>query len=265
MIEARAAKVAASHAVRLTTKREPPPQRDQRQGGEGNRLHHLQQPLHRLIVAHFRRPGERANGVYDELVAGMESAMDAITLLKQDHKSVKDLFSQFEKTSDGGKREELVAQIITELTVHAEIEEEVFYPAVRREVPDIEDDILESYEEHRVAVWMMSQLGGLSPEDERYEARVMVFKEIVEHHVEEEEQQWFPDVRSSLGRKELAALGAALEEAKQRRGMPLERPTAKKATARKSAAKRAPAKKAAAAKTTARKSTAKKATPAKKR
>jgi hemerythrin superfamily protein len=196
--------------------------------------------------------------------------MDAITLLKQDHKTVKGLFSQFEKTSDGARRQEIVAEIIRELTVHAEIEEEVFYPAARQEVPDVEDDVLESYEEHRVAVWMMEQLEGLSPDDERYEARVMVFKEIVEHHVEEEEEQWFPKVREDLGRKELGALGAALEEAKARRGMtvtaPAKRPSAKKSAAKRPAAKKAaPAKKTAAKKASATKrSTAKKSVPAKK-
>jgi hemerythrin superfamily protein len=160
--------------------------------------------------------------------------MDAITLLKQDHKTVKDLFKQFEKASGSAKREQLVAQIIRELTVHAEIEEEAFYPQVRREVPEVEDDILESYEEHRVAVWMMDQLEGLSPSDERYEARVIVFKEIVEHHVEEEEELWFPKVRKALGRKQLAELGDALEAAKAARGMPVP----KKAPAKRTAAKK---------------------------
>jgi hemerythrin superfamily protein len=180
--------------------------------------------------------------------------MDAITLLKQDHKTVKDLFKQFEKTEDGSRREELVAEIIRELTVHAEVEEEVFYPAVRQEVPEVDDDVLESYEEHRVAVWLMEQLEGLSPDDERYEARVMVFKEIVEHHVEEEEEQWFPKVREELGRKALGELGTALEEATARRGMPVaKKAAARKAGAKKTTAKKAPAKKAAAKKAPARK------------
>ncbi|MDQ3106783.1 MAG: hemerythrin domain-containing protein [Actinomycetota bacterium] len=163
--------------------------------------------------------------------------MDAITLLKQDHKTVADLFRQFEKSSDPSARQRLVATIIEELTLHAEVEEEVFYPAVRRKVPEVDDDILESYEEHRVAVWLMDQLKGLSPSDERYEARVMVFKEVVEHHVEEEEENWFPKVRKDLTRKELGELGVALEEAKVRRGMPLK--PAKKAAAKKAAAKKA--------------------------
>ena len=161
--------------------------------------------------------------------------MDAITLLKQDHKTVRGLFAQFEKASGGARREAIVAEIIRELTVHAEVEEEVFYPAVRREVPDVEDDILESYEEHRVAVWLMDQLEGLSPDDERYEARVMVFKEIVDHHVKEEEEQWFPKVREDLGRKELGALGLALEEAKARRGVATPKAPAKKKAAAKKA------------------------------
>lgn len=169
--------------------------------------------------------------------------MDAITLLKQDHKTVRALFKQFEKTSDGARREEIVATIIRELTVHAEVEEEVFYPAVRQEVPEVDDDVLESYEEHRVAVWLMEQLAGLSPEDERYEARVMVFKEVVEHHVEEEEEQWFPKVREQVSRRELGELGASLEEAKARRGMPVQAP-AKKPAAKRSAAKKPAAKKA---------------------
>ena len=163
--------------------------------------------------------------------------MDAITLLKQDHKTVRGLFAQFEKATGGARREAIVTEIIRELTVHAEVEEEVFYPAVRREVPDVEDDILESYEEHRVAVWLMDQLEGLSPDDERYEARVMVFKEVGDHHVKEEEEQWFPKVRKDLGRKELGALGLALEEAKARRGVTTPKP-AKKSPAKKAAAKK---------------------------
>jgi len=143
--------------------------------------------------------------------------MDAIVLLKNDHKTVERLFKQFEKESKKGTEGTpgLVAQIIRELTTHAYIEETIFYPAAREAVPDTADHVLESIEEHHVVAWMLSELGGLDPADETYKAKMTVLIENVRHHVEEE-QDWFPKVREALGRKVLGELGDRLEAAKKR-------------------------------------------------
>ena len=81
------------------------------------------------------------------------------------------------------------------------------YPQIRELVPDISDDILESYEEHHVADLLCMELATMSPDDERFDAKTKVLIESVEHHIEEEETGWFPTVREALGRKELQALG----------------------------------------------------------
>lgn len=142
--------------------------------------------------------------------------MDAITLLKQDHKTVEGLFKQFEKVAEGkpDKARQLADQIIRELSIHAAIEEQVFYPAVREGVPEAASDVLESLEEHHVVKWLLSELESMSPEHERFKAKMTVLMESVRHHVEEEENELFPEVRQVLKRKALAEVGEALEQAK---------------------------------------------------
>ena len=143
--------------------------------------------------------------------------MDAITLLKNDHKTVEGLFKKFEKAGPNAKKTkaQLAEQIIEELAVHAAIEEQVFYPAIREAVPDTEETVLESLEEHHIVKWVLSELDGMSPEDERFDAKVSVLIENVRHHVEEEEQEMFPEVRKAIGRKAMNELGDALEMAKK--------------------------------------------------
>jgi hemerythrin superfamily protein len=143
--------------------------------------------------------------------------MDAITLLKEDHKRVKGLFARFDKLGDRAHKQkrDVVDKIIEELSVHAAIEEQLFYPAARECAPETEDHILESLEEHHIVKWVLSELEGMDPDDERFDAKVTVLKENVEHHVEEEEQDWFPDVRKAMGRSVLQELGAAMAEAKK--------------------------------------------------
>jgi hemerythrin superfamily protein len=142
--------------------------------------------------------------------------MDAITLLKQDHKTVERLFKQFEKSEDDPKQSRKVAdEIIKELSVHAAIEEQIFYPAVREAMPDADDTILEALEEHHVAKWLLSEIDGMPPTAERFRAKTTVLIESVRHHVEEEEQELFPEVRKAMKRKPLQELGAQMEEAKK--------------------------------------------------
>src|SRR3954453_17422828 len=143
--------------------------------------------------------------------------MDAITLLREDHRAVEKLFKEFEKAGPraGKTKAKLVKQITRELAIHAVIEEQVFYPAVRESVEDADDLVLESLEEHHIVKWVLSELENLTPEDERYDAKVTVLMENVRHHVEEEEKEMFPAVRKALSRKDLDELGDLLARAKK--------------------------------------------------
>jgi hemerythrin superfamily protein len=141
---------------------------------------------------------------------------DAITLLKQDHKDVKSLFREFQKKEQSQTRKgQLVQKMIELLTMHTYIENECMYPEVRALLPDLEDDILESYEEHHVADVLLIELAGLRPGEERFEAKTTVLIESVSHHIEEEESDWFPKVRSGLTRAQLQDLGARMLKMKK--------------------------------------------------
>ncbi len=113
---------------------------------------------------------------------------DAIALLKDDHRKVEELFSQFEKASGDGRKEKLANEICLELSVHATIEEEIFYPACKGKV---EEDLLkEAYVEHDAAKVMIAQImAGKGSGDEFFDAKVKVLQEEIEHHVEEEEKR----------------------------------------------------------------------------
>jgi len=137
---------------------------------------------------------------------------DAIVMLKADHKEVKKIFRDFEKADTEKTKGELVKQIIELLTVHTYLENEIMYPAVRRLLPDLKDDVLESYEEHHVADVLCTELYAMRPSDERFDAKTTVLIENVRHHIEEEEQEWFPKVREGLGRKLLSELGERMAE-----------------------------------------------------
>ncbi|HET6563643.1 MAG TPA: hemerythrin domain-containing protein [Marmoricola sp.] len=143
---------------------------------------------------------------------------DAIVLLKNDHKEIKKTFNAFKKAGENAHKEKgkLVKQMIEQLTVHTYIENEVMYPRVRELLPEVEDDVLESYEEHHVADVLVLELSTMKPTDERFTAKTTVLIENVEHHIEEEEKEWFPQVREGLGRKTLQELGADLLQAKKK-------------------------------------------------
>lgn len=143
--------------------------------------------------------------------------MDAITLLKDDHKTVEALFAKFEAAGENAikTKRDLVDKISEALAVHASIEEQVFYPEVRKALPDAENSVLEALEEHHVVKSLLAEIDGLEADDERFDAKVTVLIENVRHHVEEEETGLFPDVRKAMGRDELAEIGEALESAKR--------------------------------------------------
>lgn len=141
---------------------------------------------------------------------------NAIDLLIHDHQVVEGLFAEFEKAGERAykTKQQLVEKFSHELTVHAYIEEKIFYPEARKAVPSTKDHVLESIEEHHVVVWMLSELAGLDPKDEAYDAKVTVLIENVRHHVQEEEQDWFPQVRKAMKSEKLKELGARLAAAK---------------------------------------------------
>jgi hemerythrin-like domain-containing protein len=157
---------------------------------------------------------------------------DAIVMLKDDHKEILRAFRAFEDAGDEATttKGKLVDRIIELLTVHTYIENEVMYPRVRELVPDLEDDVLESYEEHHVADLLVMELVAMKPDDERFDAKTTVLIENVRHHIEEEEREWFPQVREALGRKALQEIGAQLAEAREKAPRKPSQPSALKKT-----------------------------------
>ena len=137
---------------------------------------------------------------------------DAIVLLKDEHKTIRKAFRAFQDAGENAEKRKgrLVDQIIELLTIHTYIENEVMYPRVRDLLPNLEDDVLESYEEHHVADLLVMELANMTPSDERFDAKTTVLIENVEHHMEEEEEDWFPKVREGLGRKQLQEIGAEM-------------------------------------------------------
>jgi hemerythrin-like domain-containing protein len=143
---------------------------------------------------------------------------DAIVILKDDHKQIRKVFRDFQAADDDAteRKGQLVDTMIELLTQHTYIENEVMYPRVRELLPDLEDDVLESYEEHHVADVLVMELAAMKPTDERFDAKTTVLIENVTHHIEEEEQEWFPQVREGLGRKALQEIGEELLAAKKK-------------------------------------------------
>jgi len=136
---------------------------------------------------------------------------DAIKLLTADHKEVKAMFTAFEalKKDDAGdhSKAELVQRICTALTIHATIEEEIFYPAVREAIDDI-DLMDEADVEHAGAKDLIAQLESASPGDDHYDAKVTVLGEMIDHHVKEEEGEMFPKASKAI---DTGIVGAELE------------------------------------------------------
>jgi hemerythrin superfamily protein len=142
--------------------------------------------------------------------------MNAITLLKTDHGNVDALFKQLEALGRDGDRAEkrrIVDHVIEQLSIHASIEEQVLYPALREK---LDDDflVLEALEEHHAAKLFLAEIEKLPPTNERFDAKVSVLIESVRHHVEEEESELFDLLREHFKGTELDDLGRAMEEAK---------------------------------------------------
>ncbi|MGK8507363.1 hemerythrin domain-containing protein [Nocardia asiatica] len=157
---------------------------------------------------------------------------DAIVLLREDHKVIRKLFREFEKAGENAveTKGKVVNKIIEALTVHTYLENECMYPEVRKLVPELEDDILESYEEHHVADVLVTELATMKPDDEHFTAKTTVLIESVDHHIDEEESDWFPKVRERLGRKQLQDIGARLQELRKKAPTSPAQPSALKKT-----------------------------------
>ena len=125
-------------------------------------------------------------------------APDAISLLRQDHREVETLFAQFESASGHGRKGTIVEKICDALTVHATIEEEVFYPRARETLKRGGEELMDEAEvEHEGIKWRIDLIKSMKPEDDLYDAEVKCLKEYVEHHVKEEERRIFPKLRLS--------------------------------------------------------------------
>ena len=149
---------------------------------------------------------------------------DAIALLKADHAAVKKLFLQEGRASkdnghgthDGAEELDIFKQIMAALTVHATIEEEIFYPAVKKaRAGHVKDEVREAYGEHKQIKSLLAQIADGPLSDEAYHRKIKVFKENVEHHVKEEEGEMFPDAKKFLGDKRLVELAVQLEARKK--------------------------------------------------
>lgn len=160
----------------------------------------------------------RAELSKEELVAALEqedAGPDAVQLLLRQHDEIRRLFGEFDARSSrpSKKKEAIVRELITNLVKHSEIEEQVFYPAVREELEDLESEIDEDLEEHHAAELLLWELDHLSSDAARYDAKVTVLKENIFHHLEEEETELFPEVEKQMSEERRRELGAAMETA----------------------------------------------------
>ena len=143
--------------------------------------------------------------------------MNALELLKTDHQQVKELFKKAERNKNEKQQKQLFDQIKAELETHAHIEETIFYPAVAKN-EDLKDMVLESLEEHKQVKTLLREMENLTSDSEKFEPKLKVLMENVEHHaVEEEEGKMFPKVRKFMKPAELDELGQELESAKAKK------------------------------------------------
>ena len=149
--------------------------------------------------------------------------MDAIALLTGDHNRVRGLFKRFqeaESADDKATMQELAPKIFEQLEVHTTIEEEIFYPEIKKASEEISDTVAEGFEEHAVAKTLIEEAKAGEPGTQTWVAKMKVLIENVEHHAEEEEKEMFPPLRSSLGAERLTSLAEKMEARKAELGAP---------------------------------------------
>lgn len=136
---------------------------------------------------------------------------DATALLRADHKLVSELFAEYDKARSVTKKKQLVTQICTELSVHAQVEEEIFYPAVKLALKD-KELVPEATVEHATLKDLIAQVEGIEPDGEMFDAKIKVLSEYVKHHVKEEQSEMFPKAKAAD--LDMMALGEQLAERK---------------------------------------------------
>ena len=143
--------------------------------------------------------------------------IDAITLLKTDHKKVRLLLETLDKTDAPARRTKLLSQIETEIKVHATIEEEIFYPAFKRKAEESEEMemFFEAKEEHGLVDIMLPKVKSSNPSSDEFAARAKVLKDLVVHHAKEEEKEMFKAAKNLFDKDELKALGARMQTRKR--------------------------------------------------
>jgi hemerythrin superfamily protein len=141
-------------------------------------------------------------------------SVDAVGVLKKDHQLIEQLFRRFERTRSTAERKRLADRMVRELSIHAAIEEQLVYPALRQRMNGHAPQVLLALEEHHLAKLALAEIQRLDPADERFEAKVHVLIGNVRHHVEEEERDLLPAMKRTLSPDELQSLGDALVRAK---------------------------------------------------
>lgn len=141
------------------------------------------------------------------LTNNVSKPQEATALLRADHKAVAELFAEYEKARTTAKKQQLVSKICTELSVHAQVEEEIFYPAVQKALKD-HDLIPEATVEHATLKDLIAQVDGVTPDGDMFDAKVKVLSEYVKHHVKEEQEEMFPKARAS--KLDMLDMGAKL-------------------------------------------------------
>jgi hemerythrin superfamily protein len=142
--------------------------------------------------------------------------MDAISLTLQDHREVDALFSKYESlTGNGQQKRDIVHQIIRELSIHAAIEEQFLYPTMRNNLPDGGQLVQEAIQEHQEAKELLNALDKMTPDESGYDQRVRSLIQDVRHHVQEEEGELLPKLRSAVSQERLDQLGEAMEAGKR--------------------------------------------------
>ncbi|WP_420382781.1 hemerythrin domain-containing protein [Novosphingobium sp.] len=158
------------------------------------------------------KPGKPASKTGRKTARAAAKPIDAIKLLKDDHKEVKTWFKQYESLEDDAEKQALADKICLALTVHTQIEEEIYYPATREAIDD--DDLLDEAEvEHASAKQLIAEIKAMKAGDRLFDAKVTVLGEYINHHVEEEESEMFPESRDSD--LDLKALGAEMAARKE--------------------------------------------------
>lgn len=163
---------------------------------------------------------DEREGFLEKLVPDVlkKESFSATEILKKDHDRVRDLFREYPENGEGGasRKKEIVGELIRELTIHAKVEEEIFYPAVLgRRDKEAEKIVRESFEEHKIVKTLLEELSRMRPGDDQYDAKVTVLREGVEHHAKEEEDDLFPEAEDLFSNKELEEMGAEIEDRKE--------------------------------------------------